>query len=290
MSDCSERRRTLSGVKAAPRVQARTLFFFFLLACAACPLLGQVVINEISAANSDRQLKRTAGAYPVPGTTPPWYADAFDDNLWKESKGPFGFGSFSGVTLGLNVSGLIQNKVPSLYLRKAFPVTTGQAASSGRLELVTRFNDGFIAFLNGVEVARRNMGNAGMYAYRDQTAFNTNFPGAPATVIDLGAASTRLRAGTNRLCIQTHNKAVTSGDFLSMADLRIAGTPVVSLVTNTTVWRYFAGVAEPSGGLIDYGIVNGLPQTATWATTRSRSWLRCPRPRRSYRRARTPSQ
>jgi hypothetical protein len=117
-----------------------------------------------------------------------------------------------------------------------------------------------------VEVARRNMGNAGMYAYRDQTAFNTNFPGAPATVIDLGAASTRLRAGTNRLCIQTHNKAVTSGDFLSMADLRIAGTPVVSLVTNTTVWRYFAGVAEPSGGLIDYGLVNGLPQTATWAT------------------------
>ena len=117
MSDCSERRRTLSGVKAAPRVQARTLFFFFLLACAACPLLGQVVINEISAANSDRQLKRTAGAYPVPGTTPPWFADAFDDSLWKESKGPFGFGSFSGVTLGLNVAGLIQNKVPSLYLR-----------------------------------------------------------------------------------------------------------------------------------------------------------------------------
>jgi len=253
-------------VEAGLRIHVRTLVFFSLLACAARPLFGQVVINEISAANSDRQLKRTADGYPVPGTTPPWYADAFDDSLWKESKGPFGFGSFSGVTLGLNVSGLIQNKVPSLYLRKAFPVTAGQAASTGRLELVTRFNDGFIAFLNGVEVARRNMGNAGMYAYRDQTAFNTNFPGAPATVIDLGPASTRLRTGTNRLCIQTHNKAITSGDFLSMADLRIAGTPVVSLVTNTTVWRYFAGVAEPSGGLIDYGLINGLPQTATWAT------------------------
>lgn len=266
MSDCSEQGQTLSGVKAALSVQARALLFFFLAACTACPLLGQVVINEISAANSDRQLKRTADGYPVPGTTPPWYADAFDDSLWKESKGPFGFGSFSGVTLGLNVSGLLQNKVPSLYLRKAFSVTAGQAASPGRLELVTRFNDGFIAFLNGVEVARRNMGNAGMYAYRDQTAFNTNVPSAPATVIDLGAANARLRAGTNRLCIQTHNKAVTSGDFLSMADLRIAGTPVVGLVTNTTVWRYFAGVAEPSGGLIDYGIINGLPQTATWAT------------------------
>ncbi|HRR33448.1 MAG TPA: CotH kinase family protein [Kiritimatiellia bacterium] len=266
MSDCSEQRLSLSGVKAVPCVQARVLFFLFLVACTAFPLLGQVVINEISAANSDRQLKRTAGSYPVPGTTPPWYADAFDDSQWKESKGPFGFGSFSGVTMGLNVSGLMQNKVPSLYLRKAFSVTSGQAASTARLELVIRFNDGFIAFLNGVEVARRNMGNVGMYAYHDQTAFNTNHPGAPAMVIDLGAANTRLRTGTNRLCIQTHNKAITSGDFLSMADLRIAGAPAVSLVTNTTVWRYFPGVAEPSGGLIDYGIINGIPQTATWAT------------------------
>ena len=109
------------------------------------------------------------------------------------------------------------------------------------------------------------MGNPGMYAYRDQTAFNTNFPGAAATVIDLGAANTRLRAGTNRLCIQTHNKSVTSGDFLSLADLRISGSPAVTLVANTDVWRYFAGVAEPSGGLIDYGIIDGVPQTATWA-------------------------
>ena len=138
------------------------------------------MINEISAANSDRQLRRTADGYPVLGTTPPWYADAFDDSHWKESKGPFGFGSFSGVSLGLNVSGLMQGRVPSLYVRKAFAVTASQASSTARLELVTRFNDGFIAFLNGVEVARRNMGNPGMYAYCDQTAFNTNFPGASA--------------------------------------------------------------------------------------------------------------
>ena len=71
MSDCSERRRDGSGVEAGLRIHVRALVFFSLLACAAHPLFGQVVINEISAANSDRQLKRTAGAYPVPGTTPP---------------------------------------------------------------------------------------------------------------------------------------------------------------------------------------------------------------------------
>jgi autotransporter-associated beta strand protein len=169
------------------------------------------------------------------------------------------------VTLGVNVSSAIQNKLASLYVRKAFSVTAGQAASTNRLQLVTRFNDGFIAFVNGVEVARRNMGNPGMFAYRDQTAFNTNVPSAAAITIDLGAASNLLAAGTCFLCVQTHNKAVTSGDFLSMADLRIGGASPVSLVTNNTVWKYFAGVAEPSGGLIDYGLLDGIPQTVTWA-------------------------
>jgi autotransporter-associated beta strand protein len=226
---------------------------------------GQVVINEIAAATSDRQLQRTQPGYPRLGITAPWYTAAYDDTLWKENKGPFGFGSFSGVTLGLNVSGLLQNKLASLYVRRTFQASGSQTASTNQLQLITRFNDGFIAFLNGEEVARRNMGNAGMFAYHDQNAFNTNVPSAPATVISLGPANTRLLSGANTLCIQTHNKTITSGDFLSMADLQISGSPPASLVTNTAAWKYFAGMAEPSGGLIDYGIIGGLPQTVTWA-------------------------
>jgi hypothetical protein len=227
---------------------------------------AQVVLNEVMAASSDRLLKREAPGYPRLGATPQWCESAFDDALWKTGNGPFGFGTFAGVTLGVNTSAAMQNKLASLYVRKAFAVTAGQAASTNQLQLVTRFNDGFIAFVNGVEVARRNMGNAGMYAYRDQTAFNTNVPSAAAITIDLGMASNRLWTGTNTLCIQTHNKLVTSGDFLSMADLRIGGAAPVSLVTNNAAWKYFAGVSEPSGGLIDYGLLNGLPQTVTWAS------------------------
>jgi len=261
------RKRALVSVASAVwRVKGLFAGVFVSLFLIARSAPGQVVINEISAANSDRQLQRTQPGYPTLGTTTPWILAGYDDSLWKEGKGPFGFGTFSGVTLGVNTSGAMQNKLASLYVRKAFAVTAGQATSTNQLQLVTRFNDGFIAFVNGVEVARRNMGTPGMFAYRDQTAFNTNVPSAPAMTIDLGMASNRLWTGTNLLCIQTHNKLITSGDFLSMADLRIGGTAPVSLVTNSTLWRYFAGVAEPSGGLIDYGLLNGLPQTATWAT------------------------
>jgi len=235
------------------------------LAFGARPSAAQVVINEVVAASSDRQLKRDAPGYPRVGVTAQWCDPGYDDSRWKSGNGPFGFGTFSGVTLGVNTSASMQNKLASLYVRKAFNVSAGQAASTNQLQLVTRFNDGFIAFVNGIEVARRNMGNPGMYAYRDQTAFNTNVPSAAAITIDLGIASNRLWAGTNTLCIQTHNKAITSGDFLSMADLRIGGTAPVSLVTNNTSWKYFAGAAEPSGGLIDYGLLDGMPQTVTWA-------------------------
>ncbi len=240
-----------------------------LFAWGALSACGQVVINEVVAANSDRLLQRTAAGFPRLGVTAQWYETGYDDTRWSTGNGPFGFGTFSGLTLGVNTSAAMQNKLASLYVRKAFPVTAGQSSSTNQLQLVTRFNDGFIAFLNGVEVARRNMGNPGMFAYRDQAAFNTNVPSAAAETIVLGIASNRLVTGTNFLCIETHNKALTGTDganFLSMADLRIGGAAPVSLVTNNAAWKYFAGVSEPSGGLTDYGLINGLPQTVTWAT------------------------
>ena len=233
------------------------------------PGYGQIMINEIVASGSDRLLQRASPGYPKLGVTPQWYLSGYDDTRWSTGKGPFGFGTFSGVTWGVITSASMQNKLPALYVRKAFPVTAGQASSTNALQLVTRFNDGFIAFLNGVEVARRNMGNPGMFAYRDQTAFNTNVPSAAAETIALGIASNRLFTGTNFLCIQTHNKVLTGTDganFLSMADLNIGGSAPESLVTNTTTWKYFVGSAEPSGGVVDYGLISGVPLTAAWAT------------------------
>lgn len=253
---------------------ARPILWGWLVLCAAGlggggVVRGAVVINELVAANSDRQLDRSAPGYPRLGVTAPWYWAEYDDGGWASGSGPFGFGSFSGVTLGVNTSAAMQNKTPVLYVRKRFTASAGQAASTSRVELVTRYNDGFIAFLNGVEVARRNMGNAGMFGYCDQTAFNTNPPAVAAVAIDLGAASDVLLPGDNVLCIQTHNKALTGGDastFLSMADLHLKGASPATLVTNNATWRYFVGLAEPSGGVVDHGLLGGVPATASWAT------------------------
>ncbi len=268
MIGCIRKRALVSVAAAVWRVKGLFAGVFVSLFLIVPTSPGQVVINEISAANSDRQLQRTQPGYPKLGTTTPWYLAGYDDSLWPEGKGPFGFGTFRGVTFGVNTSGLMKDKIPSLYVRKSFTASPAQAASQEQLQLIVRHNDGFIAFLNGNEVARLNMGNPGMFAYRDQTAFNTN-SGSESIALSLGIASNLLVSGNNILCIQAHNKAITSTDsdtFLCQADLRLGITSSVSLVTNNAVWRYLVGAVEPSGGVIDYGLLNGVPVTATWAT------------------------
>jgi autotransporter-associated beta strand protein len=241
-----------------------------LLAVTASCSFGQVSINEFVATASDRLLQRAAGQYPRVGITIPWQQLAYDDSLWSSGSGPFGFGAFSGITIATDLSAQMQNRAASVYLRKTFTVTPEQAASGAALELLTRYNDGFIAFINGVEVARRNMGNPGMFAHHDQTAFNTNLNNPNLDTINLGVANARLVAGENILCIQAHNKALVgsgAANFLILAELRIAGG--ATLVTQGSTWKYFPGLAEPSGGVLDYGLYNQfLDQSAgvAWAT------------------------
>lgn len=216
---------------------------------------SQVAINEFVTAASDRMLQRAPGTYLRVGNTTPWQEPAYDDSRWRVGPGPFGFGTFSGVTIATDVASKIQNRAASLYLRKRFNVTPAQAASGAGLELIVRYNDGFIAFLNGVEVARRNMGNPGMFAFHDQTAFNTNANNPSLETNLLGVASSRLIPGENVLCLQVHNKSLTgsaAANFLIQADLRISGGDV--LVQHQSPWSYFPGLVEPSGGVLDYGL------------------------------------
>lgn len=225
------------------------------------------MINELSATHSDRLLVREAGEYPRVGNTIPWQRVEFDDSAWGAGDGPFGFGNTGSVSLGTNVGAEVQGKTPSLYLRKSFTVTPATAASGSSLELAVRYNDGFIAYLNGVEVARRHMGFAGMFFYRDQPAASEHSSTALET-IDLGVASDLLQAGENLLSIQVHNQSASGGDLLMAANLALAGGP--SVVDGTTLWRYFAGLAEPSGGLVDYGLLGREADVAPdvlWATT-----------------------
>ena len=225
----------------------RILFAFLLAASMATQAPAQVIINEVSAVQSERLLQHPAGAPPKLGALAAWHELAFATPAWWGSgAGPIGFG-YSQAT---NVQTAMQNKTPSLYLRREFSLTAAQAGSTQPLELLIDYDDGFVAYLNGVEVARRNTGAVGSFAWHSQPAFNAKAAGTAET-ISLGTASGLLRSGANVLAIQVHNSNAADSRLLCSATLRLGGASPTSLVLPGDVWRWFAGIYEPSGGLYD---------------------------------------
>jgi hypothetical protein len=159
-------------------------------------LHGQVLIEV---GEEWRYLKGTVAA-PVD-----WRLVNFDDSTWES--GPTGIGYADGDDTTMLTD--MVNTYGSFYARKRF--ATPNPASVTRLTLNIDYDDGFIAYLNGVEVARStNMGAPGteqpntFFANPDHEAGT-----AEDFVIDLAAVDL---AATNVLAIQLHNATINSSD------------------------------------------------------------------------------
>ena len=256
------------------------------------PAGAEIVINELMASGSDRLLRWSAAGVPTLGTGTPWYASGFSDASWSTGTGPFGFGTFTNVSpapvITTNTATQMQNLTPTLYLRKSFTVSASDAGRADLLSFDVQFNDGFVCYLNGVEVIRRNAGPANQFVYRDQFAAfgtpanteSTTTPYLRTETLTLGAANTRLLSGTNTLAVHALNyweatsllntstnvfASINNRDnFYFKGDLRITAAPAVTLVANNTAWRYLPGVVEPSGGLYDPTQIFLAKQNARW--------------------------
>lgn len=173
----------------------------FLLLAICISTHGAVLLNEIFTAPSERQLTWNSNGAAQLGSGTPWYYLNYGDASWKEGALPAGYG-FTDLATDLAVS--MQDKTPSLYLRKEFNLTATQAALTDPLVLTVDYNDGFIAFLNGQEIARANMGGSNRFVYAIQPAYNVN-TAATATVFTIGPANLFIKEGRNVLAIQAHN-------------------------------------------------------------------------------------
>ena len=96
-------------------------------------------------------------------STPPaqsgvnWTQAAFNDSGWGPAS-PSGFGYGDGddaTTFGDMQQTSTQAGYASLFVRRSFIVADPAAIT--RLTLAVDYDDGFVAYANGVEVARRNM-------------------------------------------------------------------------------------------------------------------------------------
>lgn len=147
-------------------------------------------------------------------STPPdttWSESSFDDSDWSEGPAKIGFGGV-GISTELNS---VRRSHASIFLRHTFqaiPLT-----SSEYLVLRADFNDGFVAFLNGVEVARSGIGTVGFLTQPGQLArFHSG-----GKLEEFVICKDLIRSGENTLSVQVHNRTVSDSTLFFQAELLI---------------------------------------------------------------------
>jgi len=162
---------------------------------------------------------------PAPGIV--WTEPQFDDSSWQLGQGGFGYGDNDDTTVLADM----RRNYSTLYLRKTF--TVGDPTSVETLTLKVWIDDGFVAYLNGIEVARYNAGRPGSILDHTATADNGIEPRERAFQIQ--DPQTLLRSGKNVLAILGLNSSVQSGDFSLDAFLSAGGAEGESYGTGEVI-------------------------------------------------------
>jgi hypothetical protein len=273
-------------------------------------------INGTSVAPPDVSLIGTGQAWRyIPGLEQPslgtaWTTTTFDDSLWNFGLEGFGYDDDPATQAGLlsnvatKLSGMRDNGVnadahTSLYLRREFTVVDPLELSDLVLQL--DYDDSFIAYINGIEVARSAFGTIGIPELFDALGSeheSTN--GDPNLslqrfVIDLvdGFPGLLTAGASNVLSIQGLNSALDDDDF-ALSQISLGGNWFPSsdtfggdfdqdgdvdsddLTDLVDGWATRFGVDLNGGNFLDwqrqFGI-NGAPFSAAHAVPEPSIWV-----------------
>ena len=182
------------------------------------------------------------------GTVEPpsdWKDIGFDDSTWLVGPTGIGYGDGDDAT---ELTDMKDNYL-SVYARKVFTVSNPSAITG--LDLSMDYDDGFVAYLNGVEVARNNVsGTPPAYDTSADGNHESSGGGTGASPVEHFAIDPSLLvAGTNVLSVQGHNLGNTSSDFSLIPTLEAVVPPLPPLpIQAGDDWRYFPGTEEPPSG------------------------------------------
>lgn len=152
------------------------------------------------------------------GTTWQGGSEPYDDSNWTSGTSGIGYERDTGYDpyIGVDVETAMYNVNTTCYIRIPFNVDACDINQITSLSLRTRYDDGFIAYINGVEVERINF--AGTPAWNSA---GTSSPEATSAwnSYDISDHINALRSGSNILAIHGLNNSTTSTDFLICAEL-----------------------------------------------------------------------
>ena len=172
-----------------------------------------------------------------------WTAIAFDDSSWPFS-GPLGVGYDTGSDydsyFGVDVASM-RSDSESCYIRIPFTIDAGvNLGEMESLKLRMRYDDGFVAYLNGVQIAQDH---APVSPTWDSGATENHSDGNAVVFQEFSANGGlgSLVVGNNVLSIHGLNNGTRSSDFLMQPTLSATlsapenAPPVVSLSADTLV-------------------------------------------------------
>jgi len=140
--------------------------------------------------------------------------------------------------VSLNIQSRMYNVNTSTFIRIPFNVSDPNAFTS--LTLTVQNNDGFVAWINGVQVASENAPTSLAW---NSAATDVHSPGR-SRIVTITVTSGMLRSGTNILAIQGLNNSLTDPNFLIIPKLD-------GITVSASVKMYFAtptpGAANSAG-------------------------------------------
>lgn len=145
----------------------------------------------------------------------------FDDQGWTQGVTGVGYDTYHTYLpdIGTDVQTLMYSNIPSAYVRVPFVVEN--PGHYERLTLRMKYDDGFIAYINGQEIASAN---APEFPLCNSTATELH-DGVEYTAFPLPDAGDVLEAGTNVLAIHGLNRTSDSHDFLILPCLEASEQP-----------------------------------------------------------------
>lgn len=147
--------------------------------------------------------------YFVGTQNPPtgWNQPGFNSSAWLSGAGGIGYGD--------NDDGTVIQQAISVFMRREFNVSDASVISSALLSM--DYDDGFVAYLNGTEIARANLpGTPPDFNTLTTTDHEAKMylGGTPDHFeLDQALLKSLLVNGTNVLAIEVHNSSPTSSDL-----------------------------------------------------------------------------
>ena len=219
----------------------RQEYLLFITILFACSLLFSQTIDHwetiVQAGDSCR--------YVVPSSEmdPGWTTKDFDDSGWATGQSGFGYGDDDDNTE-------LPAGTKSVYMRFSFAVQNTSDIASLLLDM--DYDDGFVAYLNGTEIARS-------FNIHDPLSWDMNPQPDHEAGMYMGTLPERfeldellptvLHAGENILAVQVHNRNASSSDLSSNVFLHAGMTTAETLYSHVPDWFWppvsFAGFNLP---------------------------------------------